>query len=41
MVEQFATAATNSSLGRLADPGLDSWHSTLPYAREITGATPL
>ena len=33
-VDQFegtvpATAATNSSLGRLADPGLDRWHSTL------------
>ena len=46
-VDQFegtvhATAATNSSLGRLADPGLDRWHSTLlPCAREITGATSL
>ena len=37
-----ATAATNSSLGRLADPGLDRWHSTLlPCAREITGTTSL
>ena len=36
------TAATNSSLGRLADPGLFRLHSTLlPQARESTGATPL
>ena len=37
-----ATAATSSSLGRLADPGLDRWHSTLlPCTREITGTTSL
>ena len=36
-----ATAAT-SSLGRLADPDLDRWHSTLlPCTLEITGATSL
>ena len=37
-----ATATTDSSLGRLADPGAFMLHSTLlPRLREITGATPL